>query len=70
MSSGEWGACGLVEHAQQVFQYRHAHLFGRRVFLKDTRNTLDADGKAKDPALATRFDDFLKGFRDYCSKHH
>jgi chromate reductase, NAD(P)H dehydrogenase (quinone) len=69
VSSGEWGALRPVEHAQMVFQYRHAPLYGRRIFLKTTRDTLDADGKPKDPALSQRFDDFLKGFLDFCVKN-
>jgi NAD(P)H-dependent FMN reductase len=69
VSSGEWGALRPVEHAQMVFQYRHAPLFGRRVFLKNTRDVLDADGRPKDPALAQRFQDFLKGFIDFCRQY-
>jgi NAD(P)H-dependent FMN reductase len=69
IASGEWGGLRPVEQAQMVFQYRHAHLFGRRVFLKNTRDVLEADGRIKDPALAGRFDEFLKGFLEYCRKH-
>ena len=69
VSSGEWGALRPVEHAQMVFQYRHAPLYGRRIFLKSTRDTLDAEGRPRDPALAQRFEDFLQGFLVFCRKN-
>jgi NAD(P)H-dependent FMN reductase len=33
ISSGRWGGLRAVEHLEMVFQYRHAHLFGRRCFI-------------------------------------
>ena len=69
LASGEWGGLRPVEHAQAVFQYRHAPLYGRRIFLKSTRDALDAEGRPKDPVLAQRFDDFVKGFLEFCRRH-
>ena len=69
VSSGEWGALRPVEHAQMVFQYRHAPLYGRRIFFKSTRDILDAEGRPKDAALQQRFDDFLKGFLQFCRQN-
>jgi len=34
IAAGEWGALRAVEQMEMVFQYRHAHLFGRRVFIR------------------------------------
>ena len=35
LAAGRWGALRAVEQLEMVFQYRHAHLFGRRCFLPD-----------------------------------
>ena len=37
LSAGPWGAVRAVEQLEMVFQYRHAHLFGRRVFIPTCR---------------------------------
>ena len=49
ISSGRWGAVRAVEQLEMVFQYRHAHLYGRRVFIPDGRLRHRRDGKPGRP---------------------
>lgn len=66
ISSGRWGAIRAVEHLQMVFQYRHAHLFGRRVFIPEVGTKLDDSGKLIDVDLAGRLHTTVCGFSDFC----
>jgi chromate reductase, NAD(P)H dehydrogenase (quinone) len=68
LALGEWGGLRAVEQAEMVFQYRNAHLFGRRVFIRNTKEALDADGAIKDAALADRFETQLKEFVEFSRK--
>ena len=54
VAAGEWGGLRAVEQLEMIFQYRSAHLFGRRVFLKRVHNLLDAEGRLNDEAAETR----------------
>lgn len=54
VAAGEWGALRAVEQLEMIFQYRSAHLFGRRVFLKRIHNLFDGDGRLVDEAIETR----------------
>ncbi len=54
VAAGEWGALRPVEQLEMIFQYRSAHLFGRRVFLKGIHNVLDGEGRLTDEALEKR----------------
>jgi NAD(P)H-dependent FMN reductase len=68
LSAGPWGAVRAVEQVELVFQYRHAHLFGRRVFLPNVNTCLDDDGQISDADLVRRLDEMLKGFADFCQR--
>mgnify|MGYP001819554617 CR=1 FL=1 len=68
LSAGPWGAVRAVEQLEMVFQYRHAHLFGRRVFLPSVGACFDDEGRIADEALAKRLDETLKAFVDFCSR--
>ena len=54
VAAGEWGGLRPVEQLEMVFQYRSAHLFGRRVFLKGIAGLLDAGGRFTDPGIEGR----------------
>jgi len=68
LSSGPWGGLRAVEHLEMVFQYRHAHLFGRRVFLPRISTVLDEAGKISDPEIERRLHDMVSGFAGFCHK--
>jgi chromate reductase len=68
VSSGPWGAVRAVEQLEMVFQYRHAHLYGRRVFIPDVRAAVDDAGRPVDPAMARRFETTLRGFTLFCHR--
>ena len=66
ISAGRWGAVRAVEHLEMVFQYRHAHLFGRRCFIPNITGELDAAGRLTDPSLADRLATTVADFAQFC----
>ena len=68
LSAGRWGALRSVEHLEMVFQYRQAHLFGRRVFLPGVPGLLDEDGQLNDPELMERLRAMVVGFAGFCRR--
>jgi len=68
LSAGRWGAIRAVEQLEMVFQYRNAHLFGRRVFIPDVCGQLDEDGRLRDSDLERRLDDAALAFADFCRR--
>lgn len=68
LSAGPWGAVRAVEQLEMVFQYRHAHLFGRRVFIPNVGAALGKDGQFSEEAVAERFTECLGKFADFCRR--
>ena len=68
ISAGPWGAVRAVEQLEMVFQYRHAHLFGRRVFVPHIGKALADDGRFVDPEMEKRFGEALEKFADFCRR--
>lgn len=68
LSDGAWGALRGVEQLEMIFQYRNAHLYGRRVFIPRVSRALDAGGGLADPTLAKLFDEALAGFAVFCRR--
>jgi len=66
LAAGEWGGLRAVEQLEMVFQYRHAHLYGRRVFLKGISGLLGEDGRLTVPELADRLQRMVRGFAAFC----
>jgi len=66
IAAGRWGAVRAVEHLEMVFQYRHAHLFGRRCFIPGISRELDEDGMLTDPDLANRLARMVGDFTQFC----
>lgn len=62
LSAGQWGANRSVEQLQNIFQYRSAHVYGRRVFLPGINKLIDADGQLTDAGLQQRMQDLVDGF--------
>ena len=68
ISAGPWGAVRAVEQLEMVFQYRHAHLFGRRVFIPNVGSALDDDRQFVDEGMEKRFGEALEKFADFCRR--
>jgi NAD(P)H-dependent FMN reductase len=68
ISSGRWGAVRAVEHLEMVFQYRHAHLFGRRCFIPFVGRVLDEEGRLSDPDLSERLSKTALDFAVFCGR--
>jgi NAD(P)H-dependent FMN reductase len=68
LSAGPWGAVRAVEQLEMVFQYRHAHLFGRRVFIPNVGKALNDEGRFADEAMENRFSEALGKFVDFCNR--
>lgn len=68
LASGAWGGLRAVEQLEMIFQYRHAHLYGRRVFLPNISDLIDEEGKCSDPALGKRINEMVTGFAAFCGR--
>ena len=66
ISSGRWGGVRAVEHLEMVFQYRHAHLFGRRCFIPGVGSLLDENGRLTDTDVAERLQKSAVDFARFC----
>ena len=62
IAAGEWGGLRAVEQLEMVFQYRSAHLYGKRVFLRRVHELLGEDGRLRDPDTAARLERMVRGF--------
>ncbi len=68
IAAGEWGGLRAVEQLEMVFQYRSAHLYGRRVFLKRVGELLDGEGRITDPDVEERLRRQVRGFVGFCRR--
>jgi chromate reductase, NAD(P)H dehydrogenase (quinone) len=66
-ASGEWGGLRAVEHLQQVFAYRNAHLFPPRVFINRVHTRFQGDALT-DADLADRLRKQVEGFVKYAKQ--
>jgi len=66
ISAGPWGAVRAVEHLEMVFQYRHAHLFGRRCFIPVINQALSEAGRLTDPQIEERLVSLVTRFATFC----
>lgn len=65
VAAGKWGGLRAVEQLELVFQYRHAHLYGRRAFLGGIFDAI-ADGRLADPETLKRLQELVDGFVPFC----
>lgn len=68
ISSGRWGAVRAVEQLEMVFQYRHAHLYGRRVFIHNVGRMIGEDSRLIDVELERRIQRMAGGFSEFCHR--
>jgi NAD(P)H-dependent FMN reductase len=67
-SAGVWGALRAVEHLQQVFAYRNAHLYPDRVFIPGVMQKLGSDDQLTDSAIQDRIAKQVAGFAHFISR--
>jgi NAD(P)H-dependent FMN reductase len=65
VAAGEWGGLRPVEQIQQVFGYRNAMQFPKRVFIREVEDKLDGNGSFKDEEIASRLAEQAKGFVEF-----
>lgn len=62
LSAGASGALRPVEHLQQIFGYRNAHIYPKRIFMPQVYNLLDDNGRLKDADIQQRLQKQAEGF--------
>ncbi len=67
-SDGRFGALRPVEQVQQIFGYRNAFVFPRRVFIADVQNQVSEDGTITNADIDRRLRDQAVMFADFVRK--
>ncbi len=65
VAAGKWGGMRAVEQLEMIFQYRHAHLYGRRVFLANIFGAI-TNGQMTDDEALRRMQELIDGFVPFC----
>ena len=65
LAAGQFGALRPVEHLMQVFGYRNAYNYSRRVFLPFAHKVLDEENGVTDSDLRRRLREQAIGFIDF-----
>jgi len=68
LGAGEWGGLRAVEQLEMIFQYRSAHLFGKRVFLKGIHKMLGDDGTVVDADARDRLAGLARDFAHFADR--
>jgi chromate reductase len=66
ISAGQFGGLRPVEHLQQVFGYRNALNFPRRVFIPDVESVMKQSGGLGASDYGKRIREQAKSFAEYC----
>ncbi|MEM9398974.1 MAG: NADPH-dependent FMN reductase [Verrucomicrobiota bacterium] len=64
LAAGEWGGLRPVEQLQQVFGYRNAHIFPKRVFINNIYKKSDDEGLT-DEAVLERIEKQASAFLEF-----
>lgn len=62
LAAGAWGGLRPVEHLQQIFGYRNAHIFPERVFIPFVVEALDETGQISKDDIDKRLQRQAQGF--------
>lgn len=68
LAAGSWGALRPVEQLQQIFGYRNAHIYPKRVFLSGIYDLLDDTGAFTDEDIVGRLEKQAVGFIDFVKR--
>lgn len=65
VAAGQWGALRPVEHLQQIFSYRNAYVYPKRVFIPGINEHIGSSGAFENAELAARLAKQADGFRRF-----
>jgi chromate reductase len=66
IAAGDWGGLRAVDQLAAVFQYRSAHLFGKRVYIRNVDEApFDVNGHIADPEIVDRLRAQVREFSDF-----
>jgi len=68
VAAGKFGALRPVEHLQQLFAYRSAYVYPKRVFIMGVNKVLDDSGELKDEKLKARLAKQAEGFAAFVER--
>lgn len=68
LAAGSWGALRPVEQLQQIFGYRNAHIYPKRVFLPGIYNLLNDEGEFTDKEIVERLEKQAESFIDFVKR--
>ena len=68
LSAGQFGALRPVEHLQQIFGYRNAHIFPERVFIPRAHESISHADGITDEDLQSRLKKQAENFAGFCRK--
>ena len=68
LSAGQWGALRSVEHLQQIFSYRNAHIFPKRVFIPKVITEINEQDKLIKEDTEARLKKQCKEFIEFIQK--
>ncbi|MCY4644451.1 MAG: NAD(P)H-dependent oxidoreductase [Bacteriovoracales bacterium] len=69
VAAGRFGALRSMEQLEMVFQYRGAHLYGKRAMFMDVENKLDKEGdRITDGFTKEVFEETLLGFSKFSQR--
>ena len=66
VAAGQFGGLRPVEHAMQVFAYRNAYNYSKRVFLANSYKVIDPAKGIIDEEISSRLSEQAKGFIEFC----
>ena len=66
VAAGQFGGLRPVEHAMQVFGYRNAYNYPKRVFLANSHKVIDPEKGIMDEEISSRLSEQARGFIDFC----
>lgn len=70
LSAGTTGAIRPIDQLMQIYQYRSAHIYGRRLLLPKIGEVLDDWGEFVDGGLRHRLEELIPGFVRFTRAYH
>lgn len=69
LGAGEWGGLRPVEHMQQIFGYRNAHILPQRVFIREVHRLFDGKGNVVNEDVRRHMEGQSLAFVDFIQRH-
>lgn len=65
LAAGRWGGLLPVQQLQQIFSYRNAYIYPKKVYLPGVHNVLNEQGEVIDDAIQNQLKKQVEGFIDF-----